>query len=313
MIFKVVSVGSSVEKRKRNHNHGHVNLTLDIPIRSYHTIYIDYHSRWDSDAPTRDDYNKPEHVLTNRHYVRENNDFRKQILSDSRNLPIRNFTTFKAVNEIYSIEGKHYMQYVQERKLGYSAVSEPLLDIYWERTNITAQYLSLLVVAPVGQILPVQILNRNCNSGSQRVGMHLLNALKERIEGAYQSYGSYVHQYHVIPGCEQTPTVNNGCMNGTITIETPTRPGDYRLQLFTLTNASIGNYQELIRRSFGTVELGKVNKKNTRKTMIGNELFDLLVLVLLVFCLLVLFSFFSFFFKTFFATFSSSLGTKAII
>merc|ERR1711865_1322482 len=60
--IEVVSVGSSVEKRKRNHNHGHVNLTLDIPIRSYHTIYIDYHSRWDSDAPTRDDYNKPEHV-----------------------------------------------------------------------------------------------------------------------------------------------------------------------------------------------------------------------------------------------------------
>ena len=32
---------------------------------------------------------------------------------------------------------------------------------------------------------------------------------------------------------------------------TPSSPGDYRLQLWTLTNSTIGNYPELLRRSFG--------------------------------------------------------------
>ena len=40
-------------------NFGHVNLTMGVPIESYHSIYINYASRFDSYAPTRDSIYKP--------------------------------------------------------------------------------------------------------------------------------------------------------------------------------------------------------------------------------------------------------------
>ena len=40
-------------------NFGHVNLTMGVPIESYHLIYINYASRFDSYAPTRGSIYKP--------------------------------------------------------------------------------------------------------------------------------------------------------------------------------------------------------------------------------------------------------------
>jgi hypothetical protein len=252
------SVGRSAHKRTINPNYGHVNLTLGIPIRHYHQIYVNYHSRWDASAPRRDDTIAPLHDCSGVYsdlfdQCTSQNQFR-QIFSTVRHLPLRNFTRFHVLNQVYEILGQHTLQYVQERReFGYSAISEPLLDMYWERTNVTAQYLSVLLITPLGQMLPASSKNEHCNSGSSRTGTHLSPIVSTNLQTHPQSQqiGSYAHQYQMIPGCRNQPTIQNGCMNGTLTISTPTRPGDYRIQLWTLTNATIGTYNELMRRSFG--------------------------------------------------------------
>lgn len=249
---------------------GHVNLTLDVPISSYHDVYINYYSRYDKYAPLRSSIDVP---INNGRIKKLNQFTHGQILSDSRDLPVRNFTRYHAVNNVHEIIGQNSIEYINERINGYSSVSEPLLDIRWNRNNVTSQYLSLLIVTPSNHRKPVTVVNRNCISNHKRVGTHLLDidhpdyqVLQENV-----MYGSYVHQWHFIPGC-QTPSYANGCMNGTISISTPSRPGDYRLQLLTLTNSTIGSYKEVIRRSIGNGNNNQIhynsNDLRTNKTIL---------------------------------------------
>ena len=74
-------------------NFGLLNLTLPITIASYHEIYITYSSRGDAQAPQRDDTRRPIYSTTQ---FRETTDAltKHHLLTDSRHLPIRNFTRY---------------------------------------------------------------------------------------------------------------------------------------------------------------------------------------------------------------------------
>ena len=272
--------GDAVAKRKVDSNHGHVNLTLNIPVRHYHRVYLTYKSRWDNSAPRRDDTIAPIHDERNS-YLDEFGQRHEwleawQILSDNRDLPVRNFTRYHVENYVNEEVGHHELRYVDERKNGYSDVSEPLLAVSWWRTNVTAQYVSVIIVTPLGRKKPVSERNAKCTSSLHRIGTHLAasdllhrspNTTKERsvltketeatllqasgVGQVEMLVGEYVHQWHVLPGCEVAPTAENGCMNGTVTIRTPSHPGDYRLQLWTFTNATLGTYKEMMRRTTG--------------------------------------------------------------
>ena len=193
-------------------NFGHVNLTMGVPIESYHSIYINYASRFDSYAPTRGSIYKPINEARTNEILKRTTHPPVQILSDGRDLPIRNFTLFRATNYVSEIVGENDIYFLKKRKLGYSSVSEPLLDIAWSRTNTSSQYVSLLLITPLNKVNPVKMVNNKCTSSERRTGTHLIDRNEQR-----RKYGSYVHQWHFIPGCK-TPLLTPGCMNGTITV-----------------------------------------------------------------------------------------------
>ena len=173
---------------------------------------------------------------------------------------------------MHQIEGQNSLKYVHNRERGYSSYSEPILEVAWTRTNISAQYLSVLIVTPLGKKTPVNVANTKCTSNSGRVGTHMVfnsgsGNTRSNMSSRTTLYGSYVHQWHFIQGCdlESIATGSTGCLNGTLDISTPTGPGDYRLQLWTLRNHTLGHYSELMRRSFGNLQTSPVDGAVLRK------------------------------------------------
>jgi hypothetical protein len=236
-VTPVITVRTGVTPpENENGLEGYINISLPVVVKHFHVVKLVYASRFDERAPYRWAVDAPEAGAT--------------IFADDRFLPVRNFTGFVAQNEVLEVLGYPLLRFLDYRESGYSQVSEPVLAVNWQRTNKSAQFVSLLVVTPLGKAMPPLASENNTFNGSIS-GDNYLGANwcgdPDRVMGATR--GRYVYSWQSIPGCVDTTVV--GCQNNTHYVATPRMPGDYRLQLWNIRNNTIGTYSEMMRRSFG--------------------------------------------------------------